>query len=229
MSESCAKGMDTSADPPAIQRGRTEEPQAPFGEDEPNPDVVSDVTADERGHERGWIRASAAMADVTRRPRCRAFRVLRNPGRARHARRRPEKRPRTAGFEPATSRARGGIPRLASCLATGASHPADATVGVLHRDPVGEVGAVGRRDRSSTSVASRKVSRSSHLRLWDVVGGSMWVVALAAFGRRRCGRAGDGRLGRRGAGGCRESGRQSDGHAAACGHDSSPDRWQLDV
>lgn len=49
MSESKAPGMDTSKDPPAIQKIRTEEPQAPFGSDEPNPNVVSDATADEIG------------------------------------------------------------------------------------------------------------------------------------------------------------------------------------
>ncbi|MCP9489263.1 MAG: hypothetical protein MSC31_05245 [Solirubrobacteraceae bacterium MAG38_C4-C5] len=33
----------------AIEHIRTEEPQAPFGADEPNPNVVSDETLDEQG------------------------------------------------------------------------------------------------------------------------------------------------------------------------------------
>lgn len=37
------------SDPPPIQALRTEEPKAPFGQDEPNPDVVSDATADDKG------------------------------------------------------------------------------------------------------------------------------------------------------------------------------------
>ncbi len=37
------------SDPPPVQRVRTEEPQAPFGQDEPNPNVVSDATSDEQG------------------------------------------------------------------------------------------------------------------------------------------------------------------------------------
>ncbi len=32
-----------------VQQIRTEAPQAPFGQDEPNPNVVSDATADEKG------------------------------------------------------------------------------------------------------------------------------------------------------------------------------------
>ena len=40
-------------DPPPIQKIRTEEPQAPFGQDEPNPDVVSDATAEDLGLEGG--------------------------------------------------------------------------------------------------------------------------------------------------------------------------------
>ena len=40
-----------SSDPPPIQKVRTEEPQAPFGQDEPNPDVVSDATAADQGAE----------------------------------------------------------------------------------------------------------------------------------------------------------------------------------
>jgi len=47
MSESEHPEMKKSADPPPIQAVRTEEPQAPFGQDEPNPEVVSDATADE--------------------------------------------------------------------------------------------------------------------------------------------------------------------------------------
>ena len=41
-------GMKKDKDPPAIQKIRTEEPQAPFGGDEPNPNVVSDLTAEEK-------------------------------------------------------------------------------------------------------------------------------------------------------------------------------------
>ena len=48
MSESEHPEMKKSADPPPIQAVRTEEPQAPFGQDEPNPEVVSDTTADEK-------------------------------------------------------------------------------------------------------------------------------------------------------------------------------------
>jgi hypothetical protein len=48
MTESPTSGRDTSGDPPPIQRVRTEEPQAPVGQDEPNPNVVSDATADEK-------------------------------------------------------------------------------------------------------------------------------------------------------------------------------------
>ena len=40
-------------DPPPIQKIRTEEPQAPFGQDEPNPNVVSDATAEDLGLEGG--------------------------------------------------------------------------------------------------------------------------------------------------------------------------------
>ncbi len=39
------------ADPDPIEKIRTEEPQAPFGQDEPNPDVVSDATAADKGLE----------------------------------------------------------------------------------------------------------------------------------------------------------------------------------
>lgn len=39
------------SDPPPIQKVRTEEPQAPFGQDEPNPDVVNDATAEDQGLE----------------------------------------------------------------------------------------------------------------------------------------------------------------------------------
>ncbi len=59
MSESQDPAADESADLPPIAQDstdepqyeqiRTEEPQAPFGQDEPNPDVVSDATADEKG------------------------------------------------------------------------------------------------------------------------------------------------------------------------------------
>jgi hypothetical protein len=49
MTESPTSGRDTSGDPPPIQHVRTEEPQAPVGQDEPNPNVVSDATADEKG------------------------------------------------------------------------------------------------------------------------------------------------------------------------------------
>lgn len=48
MSESSSSGADSSQDPPPIKALRTEEPQAPFGADEPNPNVVSDATADEK-------------------------------------------------------------------------------------------------------------------------------------------------------------------------------------
>ena len=41
------------SDPPPIQKIRTEEPQAPFGQDEPNPNVVSDATADEKDSDEG--------------------------------------------------------------------------------------------------------------------------------------------------------------------------------
>ena len=41
------------SDPPPIQKIRTEEPQAPFGQDEPNPSVVSDATAEDLGLEGG--------------------------------------------------------------------------------------------------------------------------------------------------------------------------------
>jgi len=37
------------ADPDPIEKIRTEEPQAPFGQDEPNPAVVSDATAADKG------------------------------------------------------------------------------------------------------------------------------------------------------------------------------------
>lgn len=40
-----------SDDVPPYEQVRTEEPQAPFGGDEPNPNVVSDATADEVGPE----------------------------------------------------------------------------------------------------------------------------------------------------------------------------------
>jgi hypothetical protein len=36
------------SDPPPIEKIRTEEPQAPFGQDEPNPNVVSDATAEDK-------------------------------------------------------------------------------------------------------------------------------------------------------------------------------------
>ena len=38
-------------DPDPIKKIRTKEPQAPFGQDEPNPDVVSDATAADLGLE----------------------------------------------------------------------------------------------------------------------------------------------------------------------------------
>lgn len=41
----------TDKDTASIEQVRTEEPQAPFGQDEPNPNVVSDATADETGPE----------------------------------------------------------------------------------------------------------------------------------------------------------------------------------
>lgn len=39
------------SDPAPIQKIRTEEPQAPFGQDEPNPNVVNDGTAEDKGLE----------------------------------------------------------------------------------------------------------------------------------------------------------------------------------
>jgi hypothetical protein len=47
MSESQNPGTDESPESEAVEQVRTDEPQAPFGQDEPNPDVVSDATADE--------------------------------------------------------------------------------------------------------------------------------------------------------------------------------------
>lgn len=47
MTESREPDADRS-DPPPVERVRTEEPKAPFGADEPNPNVVSDATADEK-------------------------------------------------------------------------------------------------------------------------------------------------------------------------------------
>ena len=41
------------SDPDPIKKIRTEEPQAPFGQDEPNPNVVSDATAEDLGLEGG--------------------------------------------------------------------------------------------------------------------------------------------------------------------------------
>jgi hypothetical protein len=49
MSESRDPATDESSDPPPIERVRTEEPQAPVGQEQPNPNVVSDATADEKG------------------------------------------------------------------------------------------------------------------------------------------------------------------------------------
>lgn len=49
MREPHEPATDGSSEPAAIERVRTEEPQAPFGQDEPNPNVVSDATADEKG------------------------------------------------------------------------------------------------------------------------------------------------------------------------------------
>lgn len=43
--------MKPESDPPPIRKIRTEEPQAPFGQDEPNPNVVSDATAEDQGLE----------------------------------------------------------------------------------------------------------------------------------------------------------------------------------
>ena len=51
MSESEHPEIKKSADPPPVKAVRTEEPQAPFGADEPNPDVVSDLTAEDQGVE----------------------------------------------------------------------------------------------------------------------------------------------------------------------------------
>lgn len=48
MNESGDPPTDTAANPQPIERLRTEEPQAPFGADEPNPNVVSDDTVDEQ-------------------------------------------------------------------------------------------------------------------------------------------------------------------------------------
>ena len=41
-------GQKKETDPPPIQAIRTKEPQAPFGQDEPNPSVVSDLTAEDK-------------------------------------------------------------------------------------------------------------------------------------------------------------------------------------
>lgn len=49
MSEADYPGMKKEKDPPPIQKIRTEEPQAPPGADAPDPNVVSDATADELG------------------------------------------------------------------------------------------------------------------------------------------------------------------------------------
>ena len=49
MSESGEAPTKKGSDPPPVQAVRTEEPKAPFGQDEPNPDVVSDATAEEKG------------------------------------------------------------------------------------------------------------------------------------------------------------------------------------
>lgn len=38
-----------ASDPPPVEKVRTEEPQAPFGQDEPNPNVVSDATDADKG------------------------------------------------------------------------------------------------------------------------------------------------------------------------------------
>lgn len=48
MNESSDAPADTAANPQPIERLRTEQPQAPFGQDEPNPNVVSDETVDEQ-------------------------------------------------------------------------------------------------------------------------------------------------------------------------------------
>ena len=49
MTESSPEGPDKTSDEMPSERLRTEEPQAPFGQDEPNPNVTSDTTADEQG------------------------------------------------------------------------------------------------------------------------------------------------------------------------------------
>lgn len=49
MSQADEYGQKKEADPPPIQAVRTEEPKAPFGQDEPNPEVVSDLTAEDKG------------------------------------------------------------------------------------------------------------------------------------------------------------------------------------
>jgi hypothetical protein len=48
MNESGDPEANTAANAQPIERARTEEPQAPFGADEPNPNVVSDKTVDEQ-------------------------------------------------------------------------------------------------------------------------------------------------------------------------------------
>jgi hypothetical protein len=48
MNESGDPEANTAANAQPIERARTEEPQAPFGADEPNPNVVSDDTVDEQ-------------------------------------------------------------------------------------------------------------------------------------------------------------------------------------
>lgn len=48
MTESGKPPIHESTDVPPYEQVRTEEPKAPFGGDEPNPNVVSDATADEK-------------------------------------------------------------------------------------------------------------------------------------------------------------------------------------
>lgn len=46
MTDSEKPPIHDSSDVPPAEQARTEEPQAPFGQDEPNPNVVSDATAE---------------------------------------------------------------------------------------------------------------------------------------------------------------------------------------
>lgn len=51
MSQPDEPQVKRGSDPPPVQEVRTKEPQAPFGQDEPNPDAVSDATAEDKGQD----------------------------------------------------------------------------------------------------------------------------------------------------------------------------------